>query len=50
MTEKTRTFTKNQVADLLKKQVDACANAIDGDNLSQCNARKKIRESQIKID
>jgi len=42
-----RTFTKEQVIELLKKQIEGCAISIHGDNLSEYNARRKIRETKI---
>ena len=35
-------FTKKQVRTLLQEQVKRCASAIDGDNLSQYTAKRKI--------
>lgn len=40
--EGAKTFTKKQVTALLQDQVKRCASAIDGDNLSQYTAKKKI--------
>ena len=37
-----KTFTKKQVTALLQEQVKRCASAIDGDNLSQYTAKRKI--------
>lgn len=39
---KPKTFTTKQVTTLLQEQVKRCASAIDGDNLSQYTAKKKI--------
>ena len=40
-------FTKKQVTVLLQKQIAACASAIDGDNLSQYTAKKKIMDVKL---
>jgi len=40
-------FSKKQVTTMLQNQIKACANAIDGDNLSQYTAKKKIYEVKL---
>ena len=40
-------FTEKQVTTMLQNQIKACANAIDGDNLSQYTAKKKIYEVKL---
>ena len=40
--EGAKIFTKKQVTTLLQEQVKRCASAIDGDNLSQYTAKRKI--------
>ena len=45
--EGTKTFTKKQVTALLQEQVKRCASAIDGDNLSQYTAKKKIEAVEL---
>ena len=42
-----QTFTREQVIELLKKQIALCALSIHGDNLSEYNARRKIIETKI---
>ena len=44
---KAKTFTKKQVTALLQEQVKRCASAIDGDNLSQYTAKKKIEAVEL---
>ena len=44
---KDKTFTEKQVTTMLQNQIKACANAIDGDNLSQYTAKKKIYEVKL---
>ena len=45
--EGAKTFTKKQVTALLQEQVKRCASAIDGDNLSQYTAKKKIEAVEL---
>ncbi len=45
--KKEATFTKKQMTALLQKQIAECASAIDGDNLSQYTAKKKILEVKL---
>ena len=40
-------ITKKQVTVLLQEQVKRCASAIDGDNLSQYTAKKKIEAVEL---
>jgi hypothetical protein len=40
-------FTKEQVIELLKKQIIICADSIQGNNLSEYCAKKKILETKI---
>lgn len=40
--KKEKTFTKKQITALLQKQIADCADAIQGDNLSEYTAKKKI--------
>jgi hypothetical protein len=42
-----QTFTREQVIELLKKQITDCADSIQGDNLSEYNAKRKIMETKI---
>ena len=42
-----QTFTREQVIELLKKQIALCALSIRGDNLSEYNARRKIMETKL---
>ena len=42
-----QTFTREQVIELLKKQIALCSTSIKGDNLSEYNARRKIMETKI---
>lgn len=37
-----KTFTEKQVIELLKAQIAECADVIDGDNISQYTAKRKI--------
>jgi hypothetical protein len=47
MTEKkTKTYTESEVKKLLDKQIEACADQINDDNLSMRNAQKKIKETK----
>ena len=39
---KDKTFTKKQVTAFLQKQIADCADAIQGDNLSEYTAKRKI--------
>ena len=45
--KKEKTFSREEVIELLKKQIALCALSIQGDNLSEYNARRKIRETKI---
>jgi len=40
-------FTRDEVLVLLQKQISACAESIQGDNLSEYNARRKINETKL---
>lgn len=40
-------FTSEQVTELLKKQIADCADSIQGDNLSEYNAKRKILETKL---
>jgi len=42
MTEKQKTWTRAQVEKLLERQIADCADAIQGDNLSEYTAKRKI--------
>jgi hypothetical protein len=42
-----QTFTREQVILLLKKQISDCADSIQGDNLSEYNAKRKVLETKI---
>lgn len=42
-----QSFTREQVQELLKKQIQACAAAIDGSNLSEYCAKTKIRTTKL---
>jgi len=46
MTEE-RKYTKKQVTELLKKQVADCADSIQGDNLSEYTAKRKVLETKL---
>ena len=45
--KKEKTFSREEVIELLKKQIALCALSIHGDNLSEYNARRKIMETKI---
>jgi hypothetical protein len=40
-------YTKRQVQDLLKKQIADCADSIQGDNLSEYTAKRKVLETKL---
>jgi hypothetical protein len=42
-----QTFTKEQVTELLKKQITACANSIQVSNQIEYNAKRKIMLTKI---
>jgi hypothetical protein len=42
-----QTFTREEVILLLKSQIADCADSIQGDNLSEYCAKKKILETKI---
>ena len=42
-----QTFTREQTLELLKKQIALCTLSIQGDNLSEYNARRKIMETKL---
>lgn len=45
--EQKKTYTVKEVEELLKKQREACAEAISTDNLSEYTAKKLIKETEI---
>jgi hypothetical protein len=45
--KKEKTYTKEQVTELLKKQIIDCADAFQGNNMSEYCAKKKIRETKL---
>ena len=45
--KKTKTYTDKEVKKLLQEQKDKCKEAIDKDNLSAANAKKKINEVKL---
>ena len=46
-TKKEQIFTKKQVTALLQKQIADCADTIQGDNLSEYTAKRKILAVEI---
>jgi len=40
-------FSREEVEKLLQMQRSACAESIQGDNLSEYNARRKINETKL---
>lgn len=45
--EKEKQYTKKEVLELLKKQVQACSDSIDAPSITGFTARKKIQETKI---
>ena len=45
MTEKAKTWTRSQVEKLLEQQIADCSEAIDGSNLSEFTAKRKILDT-----
>lgn len=40
-------YTKTEVIKLLKKQIADCADSIQGDNLSEYTAKRKVLETKL---
>lgn len=40
-------FTKEEVIEILQKQIADCADAFQGNNMSEYCAKKKIRETKL---